>query len=538
MSESTSSPSSALLTRLLQFDVNPVWVKDLRQASRSWIVTGTLLLMLLVFYLISLGAVIFGETQNNAANYLGPTIFGTIGFTSLVAAYIFIPIYIGVRTMMERISINADLQYISIMSPQKIIWGKVLSSVYLIVLFYSAAVPFLVFSYLLRGIDLPTILLVVALTFTLNVLLTMGAIVIALAPLHTVMKILAALFVGGNAIFAGIVIVGTAVADSVITRGLSSADFWQEFIPFVATYLVDFLILAGLLYQVAVAFITPSSANRSLPLRRYVTFMTGAIIIQFLLWAWFDQEQAFVLPIVLGIGAISVLGMFFCIGGRDDLSIRVKRTIPTSPFKRFIAFFFYNGTLSCLLWLLILWLATMTCLFGFNILWDNHQRQNFLPETQVLYFYIGSSLYIFYAFAYALLGVWLHRTFFPKRTPKLATLFLVLLIILPFLFLMIFYFIFTQKMIAEDWVLPGMVINVGMVMANSNDDERNLHLMVHLGSVLFMILVALALNFKWLKTQITQFRPYKRKPEINPPLPPLPPSTGPNNELPPVLNRG
>ena len=61
MSESTSSPSSALLTRLLQFDVNPVWVKDLRQASRSWTVTGTLLLMLLVFYLISLGAVIFGE---------------------------------------------------------------------------------------------------------------------------------------------------------------------------------------------------------------------------------------------------------------------------------------------------------------------------------------------------------------------------------------------------------------------------------------------------------------------------------------------
>ena len=125
-----------------------------------------------------------------------------------VAAYIFIPIYIGVRTMMERISINADLQYISIMSPQKIIWGKVLSSVYLIVLFYSAAVPFLVFSYLLRGIDLPTILLAVALTFTLNVLLTMGAIVIALAPLHTVMKILAALFVGGNAIFTSIWIVG------------------------------------------------------------------------------------------------------------------------------------------------------------------------------------------------------------------------------------------------------------------------------------------------------------------------------------------
>ena len=131
----------------------------------------------------------------------------------------------------------------------------------------------------------------------------------------------------------------------------------------------------------------------------------------------------------------------------------------------------------------------MTCLFGFNVLWDNYQTGTLFAESQILNFYVGSSLYVLYAFAYALLGVWLHRTFFPKRTPKLATLFLVLLIILPFLFLMIFYFIFTQQMIDEDWVLPGMVINVGMVMANSNDDERNLHLMVHLGSALFLSLI-------------------------------------------------
>ena len=68
----------------------------------------------------------------------------------------------------------------------------------------------------------------------------MGAIVIALAPLHTVMKILAALFVGGNAIFTSIWIVGTAVAGSVITREIIISRFLEEFIPFVATYLVVF----------------------------------------------------------------------------------------------------------------------------------------------------------------------------------------------------------------------------------------------------------------------------------------------------------
>ncbi len=523
--------------RLQQFDVNPVWVKDLRQASRNWSVTGTLLLMLVVFYLISLGAVIFGEVGNRGANYLGPSIFGAIGFTTMAAAYVFIPIYVGVRTLMERISINADLQYITTMTPQKIIRGKVLSSVYLIVLFYSAAVPFLVFSYLLRGIDLPTILIAVSLTFTINVLLTMGAIVLALSPLHTVMKILAALTVGWSAISTGMWMVSLVVAGGAITRALTGTGFIDEFIPVVATYLIDFTLLAGLTYQAAVAFITPTSANRSLPLRVYITVMSGVVILQFLLWAWFEEEPAFTLPILVSMGLLAILGMFFCIGGRDDLSVRVRREIPANLLNRIPAFFFFNGTLSCLIWLLLLWLGTLFSVAGFHLLWEQFQSQKFINQDLIPNLYLGSSLYVLYTFAYALLGVWLHRTFFPKRTPKLASLFLVLLVILPFLFLIIFYFIFTREMIEEDWVLPGLVINVGMAMANDDydDDERNLHLFVHLGSVLFLIMVALLLNFNWLKSQITQFKPYHRDERHTPPDPP---PNLPSHELPPVIDRG
>ena len=106
----------------------------------------------------------------------------------------------------------------------------------------------------------------------MNVLLTMGAIVLALSPLHIVMKILLALTVGGNAIFTAIYLVIGAVASSAITGLFGMSSFWTEAVPIMITFTLDAFLIAGLLYFTAVTFITPSSANRSYPLRIYITF--------------------------------------------------------------------------------------------------------------------------------------------------------------------------------------------------------------------------------------------------------------------------
>ena len=533
MSEITDPPGR--LSRFQYFDTNPVWVKDLRQAARNWAVTGTLLLMLAVFYFIALGAMIFGETDSGASSYVGPGIYSAIGITTLIVAYIFIPIYVGIRTMMERISINADLQYITTMTPQQIIRGKILSSTYLIILFYSAAVPFLVFSYLLRGIDLPTILLSVILTFLFNVLLTMGAIVLALSPLHIIMKILLALFAGGNAIFSAMWFVIGAVASNTITRLFGLGSFWNEAVPLIITFVLDAILIAGLLYHTAVTFITPTSANRSKPLRIYVTFFCSMVVLQFYLWAWFTNEEDLILPVVIIIPCLMILGFLFSIAGRDDLSLRVQREIPSNPFSRFVAFFFFNGTLSCLLWLLGLWIATVFSLLIFNVLWNEFQTSLLIRDVDDLLLpYIAPSIFVLYCFAYALLGLWLQRTFLTKRTPKLASLFFILLMLLPFLFLIIVYFVFTQDMIDEDWVIPGMVPNVFMVMGNYPETDRNYGLWVHFASSIFMVGVASLFNSKWIISQIKQFKPLQRSVD----RPTVEPDSGDDNILPPIIDRG
>ena len=517
------------------FDTNPVWVKDLRQAARNWTVTGTLLLMLAVFYFISLGFVIFSEVEDRISGYLGPSIFAAIGVAALLAAYIFIPIYVGIRTLMERISINADLQYITTMTPGQIIRGKILSSTYLIILFYSAAVPFLVFSYLLRGIDLPTIAIAVLLTFIMNVLLTMGAIVLALSPLHIVMKILLALTVGGNAIFTAIYFVIGAVASSAITSLFGMSSFWTEALPIMITFTLDAFLIAGLFYFTAVAFITPSSANRSFSLRIYITFLCAAIALQFFLWGWFTNEEEFILPIIITMPCLIFLGFLFGIGGRDDLSIRVQREIPSNLVSRFLSFFFFNGTFSCLLWLMGLWTLTILSMLGFHVLWNDFQSSTFFDYDELPLLYLGPSLFVLYSFAYALFGLWIHRTFLPKRSPMLASLFFTLLIVMPFLFFIIIYFILKQDMVDEDFLMPGIPLNVFMIMSVYDEHERNFGLWVHFGSAIFLIVVAMLFNTKWIIQQLKQFKPYKRstdKPTIQPP------HAGEDNNLPPIVNSG
>ena len=151
-----SKPASGRFAFLRYMEINPVLIKDLRQAAHSWTVIGSVMLMMVVFYFIAVAFLLNGEFSDRSRNYMGPALYGSVSIVMMITTFCFIPIYVGIRTMLERTSINADLLYITTMSPARIIRGKFISGVYLVLLFYSAAVPFMVFSYLLRGIDLFT----------------------------------------------------------------------------------------------------------------------------------------------------------------------------------------------------------------------------------------------------------------------------------------------------------------------------------------------------------------------------------------------
>jgi hypothetical protein len=90
-----------------QWELNPIVIKELRQAVRSWAVTGMLLLFLTVLFITSL---IFLVTQSFEADdnmQLGGSMFSAFLVILVVASVFFIPLYVGVRVAVERQENNA-----------------------------------------------------------------------------------------------------------------------------------------------------------------------------------------------------------------------------------------------------------------------------------------------------------------------------------------------------------------------------------------------------------------------------------------------
>ena len=94
------------------------------------------------------------------------TVFGVI---LAGASMVFIPLYTGMRVGAERQDNNPDLLYVSTLSPARIIAGKFLCSCYIVLLFFSACMPFMAFTNLLRGVDLPTVFFLLLFLFLVGV---------------------------------------------------------------------------------------------------------------------------------------------------------------------------------------------------------------------------------------------------------------------------------------------------------------------------------------------------------------------------------
>jgi len=516
MSEATPQVEPAAPGRfvfLRYMDINPMLVRDIRQVARNWTVIGAVMLLMAVFYFAAVAFMLNGEFSERE-KHLGTALFGWVGVPLMIITFCFIPIYVFVRGTTERASINADLLYITSLTPARIIRGKLLSGVYMMVLFYSAAVPFMVFSYLLRGIDLPTISILIGVYAALNIILIQGAITLAAAPLHLVLKIILGLVIGGTSIGVAIYVPMGLLLFEGWLADLKRMNFWTSFVPVFGLFLVNCALVTGLLYQGAVMFITPNSANRSLAFRRYVTLMCVFLVVEFLVWGWVLTENDFAEGIVFLATLFIPLGIMLAVGGRDGLSRRVRTKVPKTGLSRMFAFIFYNGTLGSLLWLAGLWAITMLLVGVCNIAWEAYMPRRFFGGDTFM-MYAGTSLLVAYSLAYALFAIWITRRWMPKRSPKWASLIFLLLVFIPYLIMLVLMMMAGEFLGGSgdydlEMPIPGIMLNV-IHTFEDNDSWRThggmLGFLVHIVSVLILLVGAAFLNRKWIAEQFHQFKP-------------------------------
>ncbi len=354
-------PSPRILD-LIGDAVNPIVVKELKQALQSRFLVAVLLLFLLV-QMLFLGIYLMVRSLDgslDAADFEGGRmVFSFLNWILLATCMLFIPAYSGFRLAAERSEVHVDLLFIGALSPRTILSGKVAAAQILALLIFSACAPFMTFTYFLRGIDLPSIFVVIGFDFLEVMAIVTLALFLAIVPANRVFKVLLGLLglVFGLALYMVTIGLIYNLLDSGLLASMDNLDFWAVCLAVVLETLGCILFL----FVCSVGLLSPPSANRSLPLRVGVSlFCLGTGVPLALCAHWIGSDW----PIQVWIGSASIvlsLCLLIAVNEREQWTPRVARTIPRRWWLRLVAFLFYSGAAGGVLWACLLfagcWLA-------------------------------------------------------------------------------------------------------------------------------------------------------------------------------------
>lgn len=161
---------------------------------------------------------------------------------------LFIPAYTGLRLAAERSDVNVDLLFVTTLRPRAIIWGKFLAGFILAMLIFSACAPFMTFTYLLRGIDVPSILCVLAIDFLAVLVAVQLVIFVAVIPANRVFKSVLGMlcFVALTYLFVGTLAGTLMVVEFGIASFMDRLEFWASAVSAALTVLAESALFPGL----------------------------------------------------------------------------------------------------------------------------------------------------------------------------------------------------------------------------------------------------------------------------------------------------
>ena len=394
--------------------LNPIVVKESRQ-----VVQGRFLIVVLSCFLclqlLIVGLFLTDDAVAVSFN-TGLNMFRVLLGILLGTCLLFVPAYTGLRLASERADANVDLMFITTLRPGSIIWGKFFAGLVLTILLYSACMPFMTFTYLLRGVDLPSVFILLAFNFIVVAVSIQCGILIGCIPANRVFKVilgvgwLVVTFIAFVSLLAATFTPG-GLLDAGIGSQLDSWEFWRGALG----ALIGGLALIGILALLSIALISPMSTNRALPVRSFVTAVwlltgTGAAIwsigisdfIPILVWAY------------LHIFLYSI-GLFIAVSERENLGQRIRQTIPRKWALRPLAFLFYSGAAGGVVWSSLNIAVTLLSTVGWLTVFPYMRTGDYAESVGAL-----TSLGL-YAFTYTLGASLIRRRFLADRVASSYT---------------------------------------------------------------------------------------------------------------------
>lgn len=330
-------PRAAARAREFPDRINPVLVKELRAALRGryfrilFPVTLGLATVIAVAVLVNLA----GSSNDHQGREFFQTAFGCL----CVAVFGFVPFSAFLTMGNEWDEHTYDLLVISNLRPRHIVLGKLLSVGVEALLYFAAFTPFLVFAFLLRGVDIRTIAILLGCAFVMS--FSCSAVALGLSSLSRVRVVRALLMALLGAILVAAIGFSFPFTDMIV-RSPASFTRIEQWIALVLS-LAGILAPAALSLALATSMLAHAEENASTVPRIVASFL---LVLGAGLTIWLQSEARHDdVPWAFAIGGVlfaSLCGTFFTTES-ERLAMHVRRCVPAARWKALLAAPFLPG---------------------------------------------------------------------------------------------------------------------------------------------------------------------------------------------------
>ncbi len=326
--------------------LNPILVKEARQALKSKQFVITFFCLLACSWIWT----IMGIVYNSPDVYYVST-----GLSMLYGYYFVLAIpMLGMVPLVAHRSLAAEIDdgtfemlAITKLSSMRIVLGKLNSAMLQMLIYFAAVVPGLAFSYLLRGVNMPTLVMMVLVVFFTALLVTTFGLLIATLATHRAWQVVALLGVLAVVVLAQFMC-GAFCLDAILDEDAGSLpEAWL----FTGVFGVVGAGCMVLFIKAAAARIAPVTENRSTGLRwsMFVLQLLWVFAIMFIpLYYATEAEYNYIDAEPINFGMIVVCGFWLLMGTlmlteSPELSPRVQRTLPSTFLGRVFLLWFNPG---------------------------------------------------------------------------------------------------------------------------------------------------------------------------------------------------
>ncbi|MCA8989929.1 MAG: hypothetical protein KDA78_19950, partial [Planctomycetaceae bacterium] len=320
--------------------MNPILVKETRQALKSRSFVATFMLLLIASWLICLFGIVMA---NQSLEYGSPSRNFLMAFFFVLSAAVTVIVPFGAFRSLanEQDGQTYELLSITSLTPRQIVLGKLFNSIVQILVYYSAIAPFIAFTSLLQGFDLFATVMSLLMLKGVAILLCTFTLMLSTVARNKQIQAISSIFVIGGLI-TGLSIVNTLGAGFIQGEISPSWDLMMG--SFCVTVIgISYLFL---FLQITISQLLFDSGNKATGVRLIASLqpILGWLMLigVYLFTGRPLDDDLFYMAVIMSLIHLGVFS-FFASMERDELSRRIRRDLPRNGFLRMLLVPFMPG---------------------------------------------------------------------------------------------------------------------------------------------------------------------------------------------------